>query len=62
MSESKKDKTNKNLKPGVNTILHPDQDNPGPTDMIENAVGDIVDNIAHPKKNSKNEQIDKKDS
>ncbi|MCM3172652.1 MULTISPECIES: hypothetical protein [unclassified Paenibacillus] len=62
MSESKKDKRNENLKPGVNAILHPDQDNPGPTDMIEDALGDIVDNIAHPNKNTKNDQNDKNKS
>ncbi|MCG7382395.1 hypothetical protein [Paenibacillus sp. ACRRY] len=53
MSEPKKEKKNKNLEPGVNTVLHPDPDNPGPTDMIEDAVGDIVDNISgHPKDKS----------
>ncbi|MFS0869562.1 hypothetical protein [Paenibacillus xylanilyticus] len=50
MSEPKNQKENDKLEPGVNTVLHPDSDNPGPTDMIEDAVGDIVDNITgHPK-------------
>ncbi|MBE7679112.1 hypothetical protein [Paenibacillus sp. P13VS] len=50
MSEPKKEKKNKDLEPGVNTVLHPDPNNPGPTDMIEDAIGDIVDNISgHPK-------------
>jgi hypothetical protein len=53
MSEPKKEKKNKNLEPGVNTVLHPDPNNPGPTDMIEDAIGDIVDNISgHPKDKS----------
>jgi hypothetical protein len=50
MNEYKKERKNKDLEPGVNTILHPDPDNPGPTDMIEEAVGEIVDNITHPHK------------
>lgn len=41
----KHDKTNDELKPGVNTVIEPDKRNPGPTDMIEGIVGDIVDNI-----------------
>jgi hypothetical protein len=41
----KHDKTNDELKPGVNTVIEPDKRNPGPTDMIEGVVGDIVDNI-----------------
>lgn len=50
MNEYKKERKNKDLEPGVNTILHPDPDNPGPTDMIVEAVGEIVDNITHPHK------------
>ncbi|MBU5351187.1 hypothetical protein ACN9MH_12140 [Paenibacillus silvae] len=44
-NDTKRDKRNDELKPGVNTVIEPDQRNPGPTDMIEDAVGDIVDNI-----------------
>ncbi|PYE50095.1 hypothetical protein HUB98_28915 [Paenibacillus barcinonensis] len=43
--DSEYDKSTEELKPGVNTVIEPDQRNPGPTDMIEDAVGDIVDNI-----------------
>ncbi|PQP80789.1 hypothetical protein C0Q44_26560 [Paenibacillus sp. PCH8] len=43
--QAKPDKTNEELEPGVNTVIHPDKKNPGPTDMIEDVVGDIVDNI-----------------
>ena len=41
----KHEKTKDELKPGVNTVIEPDPRNPGPTDMIEGVVGDIVDNI-----------------
>lgn len=34
------------LKPNVNEMSDPDDYNPGPTDMIEEAVGEIVDNIS----------------
>jgi hypothetical protein len=44
-NKSKYEKTNDELKPGVNTVIEPDKRNPGPTDMIEGVVGDIVDNI-----------------
>ncbi|QOS78548.1 hypothetical protein JNUCC31_28215 [Paenibacillus sp. JNUCC31] len=53
MNEHKKERKNKDLEPGVNTVLHPDPYNPGPTDMIEEAVGEIVDNITHPIKGKK---------
>ncbi|WP_440119007.1 hypothetical protein [Paenibacillus sp. QZ-Y1] len=53
MNESKKERKQKELEPGVNMVLHPDLNNPGPTDMIEEAVGDIVDNITHPQKAKK---------
>ncbi|MDT9718505.1 hypothetical protein QVE09_06315 [Paenibacillus sp. ClWae2A] len=43
--KTKHEKTNDELEPGVNTVIHPDKNNPGPTDMIEGVVGDIVDNI-----------------
>ncbi|MEO2213671.1 hypothetical protein ABGV40_22705 [Paenibacillus amylolyticus] len=43
--KTKHEKTIDELEPGVNTVIHPDQNNPGPTDMIEGVVGDIVDNI-----------------
>ncbi|MEC0127475.1 hypothetical protein [Paenibacillus pabuli] len=60
MSEPKKEREKKDLEPGVNTILHPDPHNPGPTDMIEEAVGEIVDNITHPSKaKRKNDARDK---
>lgn len=42
---AKHEKTNDELEPGMNTVIHPDKNNPGPTDMIEGLVGDIVDNI-----------------
>ncbi|MFB8373747.1 hypothetical protein [Paenibacillus taichungensis] len=60
MNEYKKERKNKDLEPGVNTILHPDPDNPGPTDMIEEAVGEIVDNITHPHKGKTAETRDTK--
>ncbi|WP_413377777.1 hypothetical protein [Paenibacillus taichungensis] len=50
MNEYKKERKNKDLEPGVNAIIEPDPNNPGPTDMIEEAVGEIVDNITHPHK------------
>ncbi|OMF17515.1 hypothetical protein BK131_06015 [Paenibacillus amylolyticus] len=43
--KAKHEKTNDELEPGVNTVIHPDKQNPGPTDMIEGVVGDIVENI-----------------
>ncbi|MEK4661380.1 hypothetical protein MHH93_05745 [Priestia sp. FSL H7-0729] len=43
--KTKPEKTKDELEPGVNTVIHPDKNNPGPTDMIEGVVGDIVDNI-----------------
>ncbi|MGF9695721.1 MULTISPECIES: hypothetical protein [Paenibacillus] len=51
MSDPKNQKANKELEPGVNTVLHPDSNNPGPTDMIEDAVGEIIDNITGHSKN-----------
>ncbi|WP_434751521.1 hypothetical protein [Paenibacillus amylolyticus] len=44
-NKPKHDKINDELEPGVNTVIEPDKRNPGPTDMIEGVVGDIVDNI-----------------
>lgn len=44
-NKPKHDKTNDELEPGVNTVIEPDKRNPGPTDMIEGVVGDIVENI-----------------
>ncbi|CAI6037435.1 hypothetical protein PAECIP112173_00874 [Paenibacillus sp. JJ-100] len=41
----KHEKTNDELEPGTNTVIEPDKRNPGPTDMIEGVVGDIIDNI-----------------
>ncbi|MGO4729646.1 hypothetical protein [Paenibacillus sp. 2KB_22] len=43
--KTKPEKTKDELEPGVNTVIHPDKNNPGPTDMIEGVVGDIVENI-----------------
>ncbi|WP_458126519.1 hypothetical protein [Paenibacillus sp. Z3-2] len=43
--KAKHEKTNDELEPGMNTVIHPDKQNPGPSDMIEGMVGDIVDNI-----------------
>ncbi|WP_433753035.1 hypothetical protein [Paenibacillus amylolyticus] len=57
--KSKHEKTNDELEPGVNTVIHPDKNNPGPTDMIEGVVGDIVDNI---RKDFSHDSKDKKDS